>query len=310
MEEPLGSIMKKAGRTIPSFFILGQPRSGTTALASYLADHPSIFMSPMKEPYFFDTDLKGPKISEEQYLSLFSEASPGVHQAVGEATPTYFFSDAAVPAILKFNPKAKFIVILRNYFDFLRSLHAQKVYWGEDNIEDFEEAWRAQADRRQDKRIPVSCRDPKWLLYSDWAMHGRLLKRLYSRVPRNRVKVVIFKDFAVNPRQTYEEILTFLGVPQDGRKKFPIINEGRAVRIMWLQQLYSLLFSAGLNFRKKVGLGLRNYGIAKKLLSINSKPVGTYPLSEDFRDELRQFYSKDLKELSRLLKRDMSFWFQ
>jgi hypothetical protein len=37
----------------PTFYILGAGKSGTTSLYVYLAQHPDIFMSPVKEPTFF-----------------------------------------------------------------------------------------------------------------------------------------------------------------------------------------------------------------------------------------------------------------
>ncbi len=40
-------------RRIPNFFVIGAARSGTTSLHYYLAQHPQIYMCPLKEPSFF-----------------------------------------------------------------------------------------------------------------------------------------------------------------------------------------------------------------------------------------------------------------
>lgn len=45
--------MSLKSRTIPNFFTVGKPKSGTTALHQLLAQHPEIFMSPEKEPHHF-----------------------------------------------------------------------------------------------------------------------------------------------------------------------------------------------------------------------------------------------------------------
>ena len=37
---------------IPNFLIISGGRSGTTSLFHYLSEHPEIYMSPNKEPYF------------------------------------------------------------------------------------------------------------------------------------------------------------------------------------------------------------------------------------------------------------------
>jgi hypothetical protein len=38
---------------MPNFLIIGAAKAGTTALYSYLKQHPQIYMSPEKEPHFF-----------------------------------------------------------------------------------------------------------------------------------------------------------------------------------------------------------------------------------------------------------------
>ena len=42
--------------SLPDFFVAGAPKAGTTALHAALAQHPELFMSPVKEPKFFLTD--------------------------------------------------------------------------------------------------------------------------------------------------------------------------------------------------------------------------------------------------------------
>lgn len=44
------------GFTGPNFFIVGAPKCGTTAWATYLSNHPDIFVPKAKEPHFFTTD--------------------------------------------------------------------------------------------------------------------------------------------------------------------------------------------------------------------------------------------------------------
>ena len=59
----------------PDLFIVGAPKCGTTALYAYLRRHPEIFMSPLKEPHFFGSDLvfaDRPPLSEQEYLGFFA----------------------------------------------------------------------------------------------------------------------------------------------------------------------------------------------------------------------------------------------
>jgi len=43
---------------LPNFFLVGAPKAGTTSLYHYLDQHPEIYMSPIKEPCFFSTEIR------------------------------------------------------------------------------------------------------------------------------------------------------------------------------------------------------------------------------------------------------------
>jgi hypothetical protein len=72
----------------PNFFILGAPKCGTTSLAAWLAAHPAVYMSPLKEPAYFAADLKVDRPGPQEYRALFSAAGD-IHLAVGEASTCY-----------------------------------------------------------------------------------------------------------------------------------------------------------------------------------------------------------------------------
>lgn len=52
----------------PNFFIIGAPKCGTTSLAHYLGEHPDIFMSYPKEPFYFCPDVIRTKVSSPGWL--------------------------------------------------------------------------------------------------------------------------------------------------------------------------------------------------------------------------------------------------
>src|SRR5579863_966303 len=43
---------------VPNFFIAGAPKAGTTSLYHYLRQHPQIYMSPVKEPVYFSSEVR------------------------------------------------------------------------------------------------------------------------------------------------------------------------------------------------------------------------------------------------------------
>ncbi|MGD1059571.1 MAG: sulfotransferase, partial [Solirubrobacteraceae bacterium] len=122
---------RATGARLPDFFIIGQSKSGTTALYEILREHPQIYMPTVKEPVFMASDHHAglwrtvptrPRTLED-YLALFADAGPG--QRVGEASSVYLWSRDAAANIAEVQPDAKIIAILREPASFLRSLHLQ-----------------------------------------------------------------------------------------------------------------------------------------------------------------------------------------
>ena len=52
---------------LPNFIVIGAAKAGTTALYWYLAEHPAVFMSPVKETNYFaygvDASGRGPLVA-------------------------------------------------------------------------------------------------------------------------------------------------------------------------------------------------------------------------------------------------------
>jgi hypothetical protein len=92
-----------AGVRGPDFFIVGSLKAGTTALNSYLAAHPDIFMA-RKDMHGFGSDLPlGPmtrKRAWSDYVASFSEA--GDAQRVGETSGGYLYSKRAAQEIKEY----------------------------------------------------------------------------------------------------------------------------------------------------------------------------------------------------------------
>jgi Sulfotransferase domain len=294
----------------PNFFIVGAPKSGTTALSQYLGTHPNVFFSPVKEPHFFDLDTsKRVKAGLQTYLSLFSQAEPDLHTAVGEGSTGYLFSKVAVSEILKFNPDSKFIVMLRNPVDLVHAWHSEMYYEGIEDIVDFERAWRLEGERREGRRIPYACWEPKKLLYSEWGKLGDQVERLLSVVARDRLKVIVFDDFVADTRGVYEQVLSFLGVPLAGKDVFETVNESRVLRYPWLQRSVAYTANQVRRIRAISGLNLKwGLGFSQRLLLLNSKPSPRRSIPVEFRAELNEFFREDVHKLSKLVDRDLSYW--
>ncbi len=291
----------------PNFFIIGAPKCGTTSLARWLGSHPRIYMSPLKEPNFFNTDDRARVVrSLSEYEALFRDAGEE-HLAVGEASAWYLYSREAVPNILRYNPEARFIVMVRNPIEMAYSLHQQELFSGNETVEDFERAWALQFERARGRQIPRFCKEPKRLLYGPACKLGEQLERLYRTVPKEKVLVLVLDDVKENPRREYLKVLAFLNVPDDGRRTFPVYNPAKARRFRPLGRVIGMVGRRLGRWKRALGIqgGL---GLLNALDRLNTVPAPRPPLSEDMWQTLVSYFEDDIQRLSQLLDRDFSSW--
>jgi len=292
----------------PNFFIIGAPKCGTTSLAMWLSEHPNIFMCPIKEPHFFNVDGLRRIKSLKQYEKLFAKAGPE-HLAVGEASTHYLYSKEAVPRILEYQPEAKFIVCIRNPIEMAPSLHAQRIFTGAETVKDFEKAWRLQEERKKGKYIPRTIKkDPERLQYGAYCRLGKQLERLYKIVSKEKVLVLVLDDIAENPKREYQKVLSFLGVPDDGRDNFPVYNPRKVVRSVFLAYTMRLLRNTFSEIKQIIGLN-KEFKIDSWMRhKLNKKSYKVEPLSPEMKKELCNYFKDDIELLEKLLNRDFSHW--
>lgn len=292
----------------PDFFIVGAPKCGTSALASWLGEHDEIFMCSPKEPEFFSSDIASFRSADtwDEYIGLFKLADR-THAAVGEASTAYLRSEVAVPQITKVIPNARFIVCLRNPVDMVHSVHAQLVRSGRETEPDVERAWDLQTSRSGGVNIPATVIEPKDLQYSEVCRLGDQVNRLLRIVDRNRVAFVFLSDLETNPKGEYERLVSWLGGRCDGREDFDRKNARTVPRNITLNVLAvrAKLLKHRLGIRRSLGLG--------RLLVKASNPSrseGTGEVDDAFRWRLTEHFREDIELLGRLTDRDLSAWME
>ncbi len=289
----------------PNFFIIGAPKCGTTALATYLKEHPQIFFSDPKEPHYFNDDFANRHTTSlKTYLNYFNHALDS-HLAIGEGSVLYLGSSTAVSNILTFQPKAKFIVMLRNPVEMVYSWHSQAVYSLGEEVSDFESAWQLQENRRRGRELPKYCREPKLLQYGEMCLLGEQLNRLFASVDPNLVKVIFFQDFAADSKKVYEGVLSFLNLESDNRQTFEKINSNKVFKFF----LAELLRKRMIAVKQRMGIQIR-FGILDFINTINTRVSKRKPLPDAFKEELKAYFADDIQLLSRLTARDLSSWLQ
>lgn len=297
----------------PNFFIVGAPKSGTTALYQYLGSHPNVFMPRIKEPHFLADDFPSYRTihREDQYLRLFAEATP-TQTAIGEASVFYLFSSEAVPNILRLNPEARLIVMLRNPVDMAHALHSQFLYTFREDEKDFERAWRLQAARRRGESHPRHCMEPAHLQYRDVAALGAQVERLLQVIPREQVLLLFQEDMQSAPRGVYQATLDFLDLADDGRSGFPTVNQNKTHRVEWISR--SLMRPPfPINFIKgaiKRVLQLHNTRLGKWIYASNQSEHHRPSMPVELRAELAAEFRPDIQLLEAITGRDLRHWYE
>lgn len=263
------------------------------------------------EPLFFGSDLEGPVSvkSLRKYLELFSNAGDH-HMAVGEKSVWYLYSKLAATEIKQFNPEARIIVMLRNPVDMMYSLHGHFLWDLNEDISDFRAALAAEPERKLCRRIPPGAGFPQGLAYREVARYSRQVERFLDVFAPERIRVTVFEEFVANPRAVYEEVLSFLGVPSDGRTDFPRVNPGKASRSKPLARFLHRPPKAllGLGAILKAMLGTDSLGLWGVLRRLNTKPTAREPLAPGLRRELCGEFRRDIKRLSGMVGEDLSLW--
>ena len=289
----------------PNFFILGAPKCGTTSMAKWLSEHPEIFMSTTKEPHYYNTDHIHRLTQDYQhYLSFFAKAT-SAHKIIGEASVWYLFSKEAVPNILADlkNDNLKFLVMVRNPVQMAYSLHQEHVWAINEPVKNFRDAWNLQSKRKEGKEIGLFTEDVNLLLYGETCKLGEQLNRLYNTVGKNAVHVVLLDDLKENPEQEYKNVLNFLNLSYDGRKKFTAQNERKSTKSDNIAKLLRVLGLVRQKLNMRKGLG-----ILTKVKTINTSKQTTEKLHPEFENELKNYFRNDILLLSSLINRDLSHW--
>ena len=310
--------------------IVGAPRCGTTSIAHYLSGHPDICLSNVKEPHFFSRrDLRSmPSDALEHLLQnyiahFFPELPEGATMLDGSVS--YLYAPEQLARVAEIWPDSKFIIAVRNPLDMAPSLHQRHVFNGDENILDFERAWKLIGERRQGRCIPRSCIDPRLLDYEEIGRLGKHVRRFLSAVGAERCFVSVFDDLVADPAGHYARLLDFLELPPDPRTDFAPRRASAGVRIASLQRLlkrppkvtWSLLASDADLYREGHALerksaaapGIRQLkSMRKRLLRWNRTNAPPRVMSDELRSAICTALREDVASLSDLLGRDLSGW--
>src|SRR6185436_17564744 len=293
---------------VPSFFIVGAPKCGTTSLNDYLRQHPGLFIPERKELHYFGSDLKFTKSvrpTREQYLAHFSPAQPG--QIAGEASVWYLFSQLAAKEIHDFCPTAKIIVMLRSPADMMYSLHSQYLFESNEDLADFAAALAAEEDRSQGRRLPPDSNYREGLLYRRVASYADQVRRYLDVFPREQVHIIDFGDFSRDTPGVYAKVLEFLGVDPSFRCEFEVRNPNKQIHSQSLNSFLNNPGKLAILLGRLIPTSFRR-ALVNRLKKANTTAAPRPALSAELRAQLNRQFAGEVSELSALVGRDFSEW--
>lgn len=289
---------------LPNFVIIGAAKAGTTALYWYLAEHPAVFMSPVKETNYFAYGLDGagrllygnpevhrfPVKSLAEYEALFAGADRAA--AIGEASPLYLECPQAAGRIRELIPGARIICSLRHPVDRAYS--------------DYQMFLRRRGLRLDPARdlTPTSA----WARPdSHWMQIGRYheqLARYFDAFPRAQIHVSLFDDLKRNALQTTQDVYRFVGVDAAHAPNFAAPH---AVGGMPASRLLERFFmNPVIRSAVEPWVPTRAANWVRQLRSRNLRRAPSLPAQ--LRRDLTRHFRDDIVRTSELIGRNLDGW--
>ena len=294
----------------PDFLVVGTARAGTTALHSYLRQHPDIFLPKLNEPCFFVFEGGSNKFNKgkfafairhfNEYQQLFSRAE--ANQKIGEmSTPYLYLFEKTISTVKKyFNDYAeiKIIILLRNPVDRAYSQYKWRVRDGREPLH-FEEAIKEEKAR-------MNANYSFDYYYVDRGFYYEQVKAYQANF--KNVHFVYFDDFNSEPFPVLKDICRFLGVNENVNfKKIKRQNESAAPRSKSLSKLATS--ESALKFKLWFALPDVIRSNVRRLFSkMNTKKTGVKKMNPLTRQQLIETYRDDIVALQQLTGRDLSEW--
>jgi Sulfotransferase family len=282
---------------LPTFFVIGAPKAGTTSLHTYLDAHPQIQMSAVKEPRFFggpDNGIAYPADhvgSREAYEALFDPA----FAARGESSTDYATHPrrTGVPARIKAAvPGARFVYMVRDPVARTLSHHRMTT---------------ALLGERRPLELALGDLTDLMTPYISPSLYATQLELYLEHFPAERVLVVDQADLQADRGGTLRQIHRFLGVEEEAEaaaseeellsssewRTYPsgyaqFVARYVAPRFRWVPK----------GFRRRV---------RSRIEGVLWKPVKT-ELSPQLREGLQELYTPEAARLRELTGKEFATW--
>lgn len=306
----------KKFEALPDFLVIGAGKSGTTSIDKYLNQHPEVFVPKSKEPNFFgyenmkaeDFDIpadlahfRNSVTTLEGYLKIFEAAKPG--QIRGETSNTYMYHEQAPYRIKYYIPDVKLIAVLRQPAG---RLYSRFLHLAREN--------RTPTENFSD------CLDKSsvWWKRNDLIREGfyyQNLVKYFELFPHQNIRIYLYEDLQKAPLKVMRDLYGFIGVDVEFTPDVSLrYNESGLVKNKFLNKIYGQggLLSKSLRallpgnvIQKLKG----NLLLKKKMLDLRSKNLTKPAMDPEIKRKLTlDVYGDDIRNLEKLINRDLSHW--
>ena len=186
------------------FVIGGTQKGGTSALDSFLRQHPQICMpETKKELHFFDRADEN-----KDYKKYHANFHPKPqHRAIGEASPIYMYWETTPYRVWNYNPQMKWILALRNPVERAFSAWNMEIKRGAEPLS-FREAIEREAERCRET-LPLQHRV---FSYVDRGFYAHQVRRLFNIFGSKNCLVLLNEDLRNDHSKTLRKVFEFLKV--------------------------------------------------------------------------------------------------
>ncbi|WP_227815736.1 sulfotransferase domain-containing protein [Nitrogeniibacter aestuarii] len=269
---------------------IGAQKCGSTWLYDILSDHPQVGVSRAKEvdyfSYYWDR-------GSQWYSQYFS----GSGKLLCEVSPSYFHCADAPWRVVKHNPEAKVIALLRDPVKRAYSNH----------VHDIRHGFLRGADLSFEFGLENNS------AYVEQGLYFKHLSRWLDSVPEANLLILLQEDIQADPAAVASRVYRHIGIDslhepaalsKRSNERQAVVNVDMAKKVDGLREKIQSGPLAPLWTLAK-GLGLK-----RVYHSINVRPPQQLipPMAADTEDRLRAEFANDIVKLEALLGRSLAQW--
>jgi Sulfotransferase domain len=207
----------RSERELPSYFVVGAKRAGTTSFDAYVGAHPNV-ESPLatKGTRYFDVNF-------DQGWSWFVRHFPlrthidklarrtGVRPIIGDTSPYYCFHPEAMARIADRFPEARLIFLLRNPVERTWSHYNHEVRKGNENLT-IHEALDAEDSRLHHPDLTFRAYAHRHYSYLSRSQYAAQIQSILDYFPRDQLLLLKSEDLFERPDEIMAKAFSFLGL--------------------------------------------------------------------------------------------------